>query len=128
MSFLVVNLTKRLTVIGIFLCVLAAGQSVRGDSLLTMRVTPALSFAPAVVRVRATIETATENRFLEVSADSGNFYRSSQIQLNGDGAPRVSVFEFRNLPAGTYAVTAVLGGISGQRATLSRTVLVVAGN
>ena len=128
MSFLTANSTKRLIVIAIFLGVVAADQSLHGHSMLTMRVTPAMSFAPAFVRVQATIETDTANRFLEISADSGNFYRSSQIQLHGDEAPRVSNFEFRNLPAGTYAVTAVLGGINGQRAALSRTVMVVAGN
>jgi hypothetical protein len=45
------------------------------------------SFAPAVLRVRVSIEPSAANRSLEVIADGDHFYRSSEIQLEGDHSP-----------------------------------------
>jgi len=57
---------------------------------------------------------------MEVIAESGDFYRSSAIQLEGDRAPRTVTFEFRSLPAGEYEVTAVVIGTDGQRRAIAR--------
>jgi hypothetical protein len=90
-----------------------------------MRVTPAVSSAPAALLVQATVQAGDDHRFLVVRAESDDFERTSGIELDGQRAPRVSTFEFRSLPAGTYEVTVVLGGASGQLASASRTVIVV---
>ena len=82
---------------------------------LTMRVTPAVAFAPANLMVRAMIEADADNRAVEVVAESNEFYRSSEIQLDGDRAPRTNTFEFRSLPPGNYQVTATLLSSTGQR-------------
>jgi hypothetical protein len=80
---------------------------------MTLKVSPAISFAPANLVVRATIEADAENRSVEIIAESSDFYRSSEIQLNGDSAPRTNQFEFRSLPPGTYEVKAILYGSGG---------------
>ena len=54
------------------------------------------------------IEADQDNRAVEIVAESADFYRSSQIQLEGDKAPRTTNFEFRSLPPGTYEVRALL--------------------
>jgi hypothetical protein len=95
---------------------LGAGERER----LTMRVSPAVSFAPANLIVRAMIETDPQNRFMEIVAESPDFYRSSQIQLDGENAPRTSTFEFRSLPCGTYEVKAILLGVDGQQRASAR--------
>jgi hypothetical protein len=82
---------------------------------LTMVVTPSKSMAPATIRVRLGVEPASENRFLDVVADSGDFYRSSQIPLDGERAPHTIALEFRNLPGGTYVVNGMLRDGSGRR-------------
>lgn len=82
---------------------------------LTLHVTPAVAFAPANLMVRAMIVADAANRAVEVVAESVDFYRSSEIQLDGDQAPRTNTFEFRSLPPGTYEVKATLIGSSGQR-------------
>ena len=87
---------------------------------LTMRVSPAISFAPANLIVRAVIEADAQNRAVEVIADSANFYRSSEIQLEGDKAPRTSTFEFRSLPPGVYEVKVMLIGADGRQRALAR--------
>jgi len=87
---------------------------------LTIKVSPAISFAPANLNVRAMIEADAENRAVEVVADSVNFYRSSEIQLEGDKAPRTTTFEFRSLPPGTYEVKVMLIGVDGRQRALAR--------
>ena len=82
---------------------------------LSIRVSPAISFAPANLVIRTSIEPDAINRAMEVVADSDGFYRSSTIQLDGDRAPRTTTFEFRSLPSGEYDVTAAVN--RGRRST-----------
>jgi hypothetical protein len=87
---------------------------------LTLRVTPAVSFAPANLIVRTMVEADPDNRAIAIVAESADFYRSSEIQLDGDRAPRTTIFEFRSMPGGTYNVTATLFGASRQALTSVR--------
>jgi len=87
--------------------VMAAGPLGAGERL-ALRVSPAVSFAPANLVVRATIEADAANRAVEVVAESSEFYRSSEIELDGERAPRTNMFEFRSLPSGTYEVRVTL--------------------
>lgn len=75
---------------------------------LAIRVSPAVAFAPANLIIQAIVESDPENRAMQISAESNDFYRSSEIPLDGDKAPRVSRLEFRNLPSGSYEVKATL--------------------
>jgi hypothetical protein len=87
---------------------------------LSVRVSPAMSFAPANLVIRTSLEPDAGNRGLEVIAESADYYRSSAIQLEGDRAPRAITFEFRSLPPGVYEVTAVVIGTDGRRRALAR--------
>jgi len=87
---------------------------------ISMQVSPAMSFAPANLLIRTRVEPDADNRAMEVIAESGEFYRSSAIQLEGDRAPRTVTFEFRSLPPGEYQVTAVVIGTDGQRRAIAR--------
>jgi hypothetical protein len=92
---------------------------------LSLRVTPNVSSAPSTVIVKATVATDQANRWLTIEADSGTFYRSSSIQLDGDKAPTVTEIRLSNLPSGEYAVSAVLRNNLGEETTVRRTVLVL---
>jgi hypothetical protein len=87
---------------------------------LSIRVSPAMSFAPATLVIRARVEPDADNRAMEVSADSEGFYRSSAIQLEGDRAPKTATIEFRSLPSGEYEVLAVVIGADGRRKAVAR--------
>jgi hypothetical protein len=94
---------------------------------ITMKVSPAVAFAPANLVVRTTIQADADNRAVEIVAESPDFYRSSEIQLEGDRAARTTTFEFRSLPPGTYEVRAKLLGVDGQqRAAVRQQVNVIA--
>ena len=90
---------------------LLAGR-VHGGEALRMRVTPAMSRAPAFVTVRVSLASTADDRLLRIVAESADFYRSSEIPLDGDKAPRTTRFEFRSLPGGLYTVRAVLKGVN----------------
>jgi len=79
-----------------------------------LRLSPAISaFAPANLHVVVLVEPDLDNRVLKVTAESADFYRSSERPLEGAGAPRTNAFEFRNLPSGLYLVTAALVDCTG---------------
>lgn len=84
---------------------------------LVLRMSPAQSFAPALVRIRIDIEPAEENRRLVIAAESGGFFRSSDIPLAGHRAPRVHEMRWDGLPSGEYVLQAELHGVQGERAT-----------
>ena len=93
---------------------MTAGPLGAGERLV-LRVSPAVSFAPANLVVRATIQADAANRAVEVVAESNEFYRSSEIELDGENAPRTNTFEFRSLPSGTYEVRVTLRGGDGHQ-------------
>lgn len=116
----------RLSLCGIFLLLtLPLGAGAR----LSMMVSPSLSFAPANLSVRARIEADRANRAVEIVAESIDFYRSSEIELAGEQAPRTALFEFRSLPPGTYQVRATLLGAGREtRAWVQSRAIVVGGD
>ena len=89
-------------------------QSEEPDHSLRATVRPRIAYAPAVVIIEALVEPADENRFLDFVVDSAEYYRSSTIELTGVRAPRVSVVEFRAVPAGTYDVLISMRGEGGK--------------
>jgi hypothetical protein len=104
-----------------FLGILLLGAfPLNGGEWLRMKVSPAVSIAPGFLTVRVSVQAADDNRRLTVVAESSDFFRSSEVQLDGAHASPLNVFEFRNLPTGTYEVTSVLVGPNGPRATISQ--------
>jgi hypothetical protein len=100
-------------------CLFLGASILEGDEPMRMRVTPAMSLAPGFLTVRVRVEAAPENRRLQVIAESSDFYRSSEVPLDGVKGVPLTVFEFRDLPSGLYHVTGVLIGVQGPRATAS---------
>ena len=100
--------------------VLIATAVTRATEPLSIRVSPAFSFAPANLVIRTSVEPDAENRSMEVIADSAEFYRLSTIALEGDRAPKTTMVEFRSLPPGDYEVTARLIGVDGRRRAIAR--------
>ena len=95
-----------------------------GGALLDLRVAPSMTFEPAYVEVRVTVEANPDNRMLEVVVETPEFRRSSEIPLDGERAARVNTFDFRALPTGNYEVTSTLVGPMGVRARIARTLVV----
>jgi hypothetical protein len=106
-------MTSRILLCGLLVLV-AMPVATRTGERLAMRVSPAVSMAPADLIVRMTIEANASNRAIQIIAESADFYRSSEIPLDGANAPRSTRFAFRSLPGGVYTVRAVLKGAGEQ--------------
>jgi hypothetical protein len=109
---------------------LAVGSATIGATgRLALRVSPSVSVAPANLYIRAVVEASEENRAIEISADSGEFYRSTEILLDGERAQRTTTVEFQSLPRGKYLVRVVLKGLAGRplASTLTHVSVVEAG-
>ena len=98
----------RLCWLGLLMFGLPATLGAGGE--VAVNVSAKVAMSPTTLRVRATIEPHVANRALVLVADSGHCYRSSEIQLDGESAPRASVFEYRGLPSGEYVLSATLLG------------------
>ena len=99
---------------GMFVLAIASTAPVAATEPVALEVSPAVSFAPAEVRIRIRVEPNATNRAMTVVADSDSFYRSSTIQLEGDHSPLTTQLQFRGLPRGEYAITATVIGIDGK--------------
>jgi len=75
-----------------------------GREPLTIAVSPAVALAPDTVRIRARIEPSPDNRRLTIVADGAAFYRSSEMQLEGEQAPKTIEVWLREVPGGDYEV------------------------
>ena len=93
--------------------------SASGGEQLRLAVSPAQSFAPSNLSIRARVVPNAENRSLTIIAESEDFYRSSQVQLEGDHAPATITFELRGVPGGEYVVSGVLTDSLGRRRAIA---------
>ena len=110
-------MTLRMLVLG---CAIAATTGVAASQEVSLRPSFAVAFAPANLVVRTSVEPNADNRAIEIVADAGDFYRSSMMELEGDRAPKTTLFEFRSLPPGDYQVTATVIGADGRRRAVAR--------
>ncbi|HSK08633.1 MAG TPA: hypothetical protein VK911_03590 [Vicinamibacterales bacterium] len=90
----------------VLLCALLLASPANATQPVEVRVNPAVSLAPATVVLTILVEPDERNRLLTVVADSGDFYRSSEVTLEGDRASRTRRITLRNLPPGEYTIRA----------------------
>ena len=90
---------------------------------------PTVMLAPGDLVLRTLIEPDAANSAIQITIDSSEFYRRSEMSLHGGSAPRSSAFEYRDLPRGRYEIHAVLLDANGEpRASIVRALNVVARN
>ena len=58
----------------------ASAGPLGADARLSMKVSPPVALAPANLTMRAIIVPDSRNRMLQITAESGDYYRSSDIQ------------------------------------------------
>jgi len=105
--------------------VLSAVSGKAAEDRLRIEVSPRISQAPAQVRIRAIVTPSAENRGLRVVADSGDFFRSSYLPLEGADAAPITDTSFKNLPGGEYEVTVTLVDSQGHPTNVDRRTIMV---
>ena len=86
----------------------AGAEPASGTEKLRMAVSPSVSFAPAIVRVRFNIERHADNRMLHVAVESDSYFRSSTIQIDGNDGPATVSLVYESLPPGEYVIAGFL--------------------
>jgi hypothetical protein len=118
-----------ISILAIFAMTGVARLDVSGNVALAMTISPHLSFAPADLRVRLDVTPNARNRSLLVVAESDEFYRSSELPLDAEDAPRSITIQFRGLPPGEYAVSSEAKDADGGRcAFVHQEITVLAGS
>jgi hypothetical protein len=92
-----------------------------------IRVWPATSMAPTSFTVRVMIERQASNRWIKVTVESESYFGSSEGQLEGERSSRLRVVQFRDVPAGTYEVRAVVLDQNGDVTGAGHTTAMVIG-
>ena len=90
------------------------------DAPVTLSVRPAVLFAGHDVRTTVRTPRDPRNRELRVIVEAGDYYASSDVQLDGNAAPATHQFTWKELPGGAYRVEAVLTREDGERRTVSQ--------
>jgi hypothetical protein len=93
---------------------------------LSVRVSPAVAMAPAMLTVKATVEPSDRNRVLMIEIDSATYHSHSELPLDGRSAPRLNVVELKDVPTGLHEVRATLVGANGPIASSMQLVKVEA--
>ena len=94
----------------------AVAQAKPADEL-TLRMTPRFVSAPGFLRSLIRVAPNDANRTLRVEIDSDNYYRSSDITLDGASAPTSHFVDWKEVPAGKYdLIVSVLGPSGDPRA------------
>jgi hypothetical protein len=99
----------------------AAGQ----EDAVGARVMPRYCYEPCRITITIAVEPHEGDRQLIVEGDSGAFYRSSVIQLDGDDEPAVHNLTWRSLPAGAYRIHVILKRAGGTVANAAAAVTVL---
>jgi len=111
--------------VAIVLLTASQTQHARALEKLDLRVSPAISLAPASVVVRAIVEHDSQNRELEIVADSSEFYRRTVVDLDGEQAPKTTELKLIDIPGGEYEITATLYTERGVRTSVRRAIMVM---
>jgi hypothetical protein len=103
---------KPLTVlVGITAAVALAHAAAR----VQVEVYPRVAMAPATLKLTARVERHPDNRLLRISLDCERFYAASEIELEGDRAPRTHQLPLiEGIPAGPCVVLAEVATVTGQ--------------
>jgi hypothetical protein len=99
----------------------------RREPEVSVRMMPRVAQAPATVQLLVHVPPQPENRRLRVTIDSIGYYRSSDLQLDGDRAAMVHSVRWLGVPSGEYDVVVQLIRSDGKHRVVNGGRLAVVG-
>ena len=89
------------------------------DAPMTLAVRPTVLFAGRDVRTTVRTPRDPRNRELHIVVEAADYFKSSDVQLDGVDAPATHQFTWKELPSGAYRVEAILTREDGERKTVA---------
>ena len=106
---------------------LSSGVPLNADEPITVSVYPAVATARGTAQLKIFVERNEQNRTLTWEVDGPKYYRSSTAQLDGLDSPRSWFYFLKDLPAGQYAVRAIVKRNNNSESAARTSITVVAG-
>ena|SRR5437867_7484253 len=105
----------------------AAATKVDGSPVkrLMVRLNARFGVQGSDMRALVQVEKNSINRLLRIVVDSENYYRSSDVPLDGEQSAVSHFFTLNNLPAGSYAFLAIVYDRSGERSRVEQSFLII---
>ena len=103
--------------VGVSGVLLAGALSSAADAPVTLSVRPTVLFAGRDVRTTVHTPRDARNRELRIVVEAADYYKSSDLQLDGLDAAATHQFEWKELPGGVYRVEATLTRADGEQRT-----------
>jgi hypothetical protein len=100
-----------------------ADETTRDRMVLTL--SPQVTSVGAPVQALVRLAPNAENRLLRLMVDSGDYFRSSDVQLDGEDAASAHFLPLVGLPEGRYQLLAVLYDARGEVARGTQTLHLV---
>lgn len=115
-----------------FLAMAPAGHAAQRDfdagaAAITLDVTPAILLQHQDIRAVVRVRPDAANRMLAIELD-GEYYSSTERNLDGDRAARTYEFYFHRLPAGDYVLHASVEDVNGRVRRIERHITVMGEN
>jgi hypothetical protein len=107
---------------------LLAAPTAAAEAPVSIAVRPSVVFVGGDVRTTVRTPRDPRNRELRISIDAADYYASSDVQLDGDGAAATHQFTWKALPGGAYRVEATLLREDGETATFTTCFAVLGGD
>jgi hypothetical protein len=106
---------------GVLLAGVVSSGAVSSDTgaPLTLAVRPTVLFAGRDVRTTVRTPRDPRNRELRIVVEAADYFKSSDVQLDGVDAPATHQFTWKELPSGAYRVEVILTRENGERRTVS---------
>jgi hypothetical protein len=109
------------------ICPAGARAADKEEELSVKMMTPNVATARTTVQLLVRVPPHAENRLLRVTIDSAGYYRSSDVQLDGDRAATMHSVRWPGIPHGEYEVVARLIRSDGKHRTIHGGRLIVIG-
>jgi hypothetical protein len=111
-------------------CLTAPGVRAADDppQPVSVNIRPLVIFAGGDVRTTVRTPRDPRNRELRIVVEAADYYASSDVQLDGDGAAATHQHTWKALPGGAYRVEAILLRADGERRTVTSCFAVLSGD
>ena len=98
------------------------------EAPVTLAVRPTVLFAGRDVRTTVRTPRDPRNRELRIVVEAADYFKSSDVQLDGVDAPATHQFTWKELPSGAYRVEAILTRDDGERRIVTECFAVLGGD